>query len=81
MTTLGARGCPSLEGVPGPEAPAGVPPGLIGPCAPKPWAPPASDPDEGWGFCCAEGTAAPSAEGTLLLRASLRAVCDDVGVA
>ena len=84
MTTLGARGCPNLEGVPGPAAPAlPAAPGLIMPCPPKDCGPPAREPDEGWGFCCSDPmlAEAPSAAGWLLLRASVSCVCDEEGVA
>jgi len=84
MTTLGARGCPNLEGVPGPAAPAlPAAPGLIMPCPPKDWGPPAREPDEGWEFCCSDPmlAEAPSAAGWLLLRASVSCVCDEEGVA
>lgn len=87
MTTLGARGCPSLEGVPGPEAPGlVVPPGLIGPCPAKDCCPPARDPEDGCGFVCSDprlpaAAAAPSAAGWLLLRASVSCVWEEEGVA
>lgn len=84
MTTLGARGCPSLEGVPGPAAPA-LPalPGPIRPCPANDCGPPAREPDEGCWFCCSDPrwAAAPSVAGWLLLRASVSCVCDEEGVA
>lgn len=81
MTTLGARGCPSLEGVPGPAAPAL--PGPIRPCPANDCCPPAREPDEGCWFCCSDPrwAAAPSVAGWLLLRASVSCVCDEEGVA
>jgi hypothetical protein len=83
MTTLGARGCPSLEGVPGPEAPAlPAPPGLMTPCCPPNCGAPAVEPEApGWPGCNEPVLAeAASAAGWILLRASARVVCDEVGV-
>ena len=84
MTTLGARGCPSLEGVPGPVAPAlPAPPGPIRPGPPNDCCPPAREPDEGCEFGCREPMwpAAPSVAGWFLPRASVSCVCDEEGVA
>lgn len=83
MTTLGARGCPNLEGVAGPDEPPlpallgpaapGCPPNcgapVIGPAAPV-W-PGCSEPVVGW---------VPSAAGCILARASASCVCEEEGV-
>jgi hypothetical protein len=80
ITTLGARGCPSLEGVPGPAAPAL--PAPLGPampcCPPNCGAPPEP---AGWPGCNGPLPPGASAAGWILLRASASAVCDEVGVA
>jgi hypothetical protein len=83
MTTLGARGCPSLEGVPGFAAPAApAPPGLTTPCCAPNCGAPLDEPDApDWPGCGGPvvGTE-PSAAGWILLRASASVVCDEDGV-
>lgn len=83
MTTLGARGCPSLLGVPEPAAPAllPAPTELAEPCGPK--SPPAFVEADapGWPGCGGTGPpGAPSTGDWILLRASASWVCDDDGV-
>lgn len=83
MITLGARGCPSREGVPGPAVPAlAVAPGLMTPCWPS-CAPAAREPEAGCAFGCDEPVcpAGASTAGWILLRASVSWVCDEDGVA
>jgi hypothetical protein len=66
MTTLGARGCPNLEGVPGPDAPAlPAAPGLVTPCCPPNCGAPPVEPDAPDWPGCSEPVpgAAPSAAG------------------
>ena len=84
MTTLGARGCPSLEGVPGPAAPgAPGPPALMLPCCALNCGPAAKDPEAGCWPGCSEAPVPKgvSTAGWILLRASVSWVCDEEGVA
>ena len=84
MTTLGARGCPNLEGVPGPEEPPlpALPAPAMPCCAPNCEEPAAAPALPDWPGCREPLLAVePSAAGWILLRASARAVCDEEGVA
>lgn len=82
MTTLGAKGCPALWGVPGPAPPALLaPPMAIMPCC-APNCEPLPNVDEA-AVCpgCNEvALAVPSLEDEDLVRESANWVCDDDGV-
>lgn len=83
MMTLGARGWPSLEGVPKPTVPTLPLPLLPAwPCCAPNCGPAARDPEGGaWpGGTDPPGPGGASTAGWILFRASVSWVCDDEGV-